>query len=207
MGLTPLAMSTTSLRPTSPRVAATTSGGRPKTNGSGRISTPVLLKNTRIRGLTSLGNLANSRVLVVKSGDKGERFTPSVDLVMDRTLGEDGSLALSHRVDDEASTVLLDKPSFHRAVNNEQELGRARMCVGRVHSTRPVCITLERVPRRRMRSQDLRHLTDSHGHAICKKRGEVGDIGDGEGSACIGRGTNSGSIIEQPLIQAQESAG
>ena len=58
-----------------------------------------------------------------------------------------------------------------------------------------------------MRSQDLRHLTDSHGHAIRKKRGEVGNIGDSESSACIRRGTNSGIIIEQPLIQAQESAG
>ena len=136
VGLTPLAMLTTSSMPISPRVAATTSGGRPKTDGSRLVSTPTISRNTGPWVLTSLGDLVDTWVLAVKSGDEGHRFTPGVDLVMDGTLGEDGSLALSQRVDDEAGTVLLDKPGFHRAVNDEQELGRSRMGVWGVHSAR-----------------------------------------------------------------------
>ena len=47
-----------------------------------------------------------------------------------------------------------------------------------------------------MRLQNLRHLTDSHGHVIRKKCREVGDTGDGEGSTGIRGGTNSSIIIE-----------
>ena len=68
--------------PTSPRVAATTSGGRPKTNGNGPISVSTTSEN-RIRILTSLGDLTGTGVLVVKGGDESNRVTPEVDLVMD----------------------------------------------------------------------------------------------------------------------------
>ena len=54
--------------------------------------------------------------------------------------------------------------------------------------------------------QDLRHLTDSQGHAVRKERGEVRDVGDGEVSASIPGGPNSGIVIEQPLIQIRQSA-
>jgi len=121
--------------PTSPRVAATTSDGRPKTNGNGPISAPTTSKN-RIRILTSLGDLAGTGVLVVKSSDESDRFTPEVDLVMDRTLGENGSLTLSQSVDDEASSVLLNEPGFHIPVDEVKELGRSGMGMGGVHSAR-----------------------------------------------------------------------
>ena len=131
-----MAMSTTSLRPISPRVASTTSGGRPKTGGCGPISAPAILENDGVRTLTSLSDLTNTGVLVAKSGDESKRFTPKVDLVMDRTLGEKGSLTLRYGVDNETGSVLLDERSFHLTVNDEQELGRSGMGVGAVHSAR-----------------------------------------------------------------------
>lgn len=83
-----------------------------------------------------MGDRVNTRVLVIESSDKGDGFTPVVDLIMDGTLGEDGSLTLSQCVDDKASAVLLDEPGIHRAVNEKQELGRSGMGVGGVHSAR-----------------------------------------------------------------------
>ena len=59
-----------------------------------------------------MGSLTGTRVLIVKRGDESERFTPKVDLEMDRTLGEDRTLSLSHGVGNESGPVLLDKPGF-----------------------------------------------------------------------------------------------
>ena len=137
IGLTPVARLTTSSIPTSPRVAATTSGGRPKTSKNGPTSAPITSGDNRIWILTSLGNLAGTRVLVVKSGDESERLTAGVDLVMDGTLGENGSLTWGQGVDDEASSVLLDEPDFHVAVNEVKELGRPGMGMGGIHPARP----------------------------------------------------------------------
>ena len=53
---------------------------------------------------------------------------------------------------------------------------------------------------------DLRHLSDSHGHAVRKERREVGDIGKGEVSTGVPCGTNAGIVVEQPLIQIRRSA-
>jgi hypothetical protein len=53
---------------------------------------------------------------------------------------------------------------------------------------------------------DLRHLSDSHGHAIRKERREVGDIGKGEVPTSVPCGTNTGIVVEQPLIQIRWSA-
>jgi hypothetical protein len=136
MGLTPLAISTTSLTPTSPRVAATTSGGRPKTETSRPISASAASRNSTIWTLTSLGDLADTRVLVVESSDESQRLAPEVDLVMDRTLGEERSLTCADGVEDESSTVLLDESGLHLAVNDKQELGGSGMGVGAVHSAR-----------------------------------------------------------------------
>ena len=88
--------------------------------------------------LTSLGDLADSRVLVVKSGDESERLTPEVDLEMDRSHWEDGSLAFGQGVDDESSSVLFDEPGFHLTVTDDvEELGRPGMGVRSVHPTGP----------------------------------------------------------------------
>ena len=54
--------------------------------------------------------------------------------------------------------------------------------------------------------QDLLHPTDSHGHAIRKKRGEVDDIGKSEVSPSAPDGTDSSIVIKQPLIQIRRSA-
>ena len=94
------------------------------------------MRNNGVWVLTSLSDLTNTGVLVVKSGNESKRFTPKVDLVMDRTLGEKGSLTLIYVVDDETSSVLLDEPSFQLAVNDVQELGRSGMGVGAVHAAR-----------------------------------------------------------------------
>jgi hypothetical protein len=120
----------------SPRVAATTSGGRPKTETSRPISASAVSRNSAIWTLTSLGDLTGTRVLVVESGDESQRLAPEVDLVMDRSLGEERSLTCAHGVDDESSTVLLDEPGFHLAVNDVQELGSSGMGVGAVHPAR-----------------------------------------------------------------------
>lgn len=135
-----------------------------------------------IRGETeeSLGDLAGTRVLVVKSSDEEERFTPGVDLIMDRTLGEKGALTRSHRIDDETRSVLLDEPGFHGSIDEEKDLGRSGMGVRGVHSAR-------------------RHLSDSQGDAVREERREVCDIGDGEASAGALGGTDSSIIIEQPV--------
>jgi len=135
-----------------------------------------------IRGETeeSLSGLVNSGVLIVESGDESDRFTAEVELVMDRTLGENCSLTPGEGVDDKASPVLFDEPGIHLTINEEQELGRSRVGVGGVHSAR--C-----------------HLADSHSHTVRKESREVGDIGDGEVSASVADGTNSSIIIEQPI--------
>ena len=86
--------------------------------------------------LTSLGDLAGTGVLVVESGNESDRLTPEVDLVMDRTLGENGSLTLGQSIDDEASSVLLDEPGFHIPIDEVKELGRSGMGMRGVHSAR-----------------------------------------------------------------------
>jgi hypothetical protein len=53
---------------------------------------------------------------------------------------------------------------------------------------------------------DLRHLSDSHGHAVRKEGREVGDIGEGEVPTGVPCGTDSSIVIEQPLIQIRRSA-
>ena len=98
------------------------------------ISIPIISRNTEISKLTSLSNLVNTRILIIKSRDKGDRFTAEVDLEVDRTLGENGSLTLSQGVADETSTVLLNEPDVHLTVNEEQELGRSGVGVWGVHS-------------------------------------------------------------------------
>lgn len=128
----------------------------------------------------SLSDLVNTRVLIVESGDECEGFTAEVELEMDRSFGEDGSLTLGQRVSDKASTVLLDESDVHLAVDEEQEFGRSGVGVWGVHSAR--C-----------------HLTDSQGHAVRKEGGEVGDVGDGEVSAGIPGGSNPSIVIEQPV--------
>jgi hypothetical protein len=57
-----------------------------------------------------------------------------------------------------------------------------------------------------MHCGDLRHLSDSHGHAVRKERREVGDIGKGEVPTGVPCGTNAGIVVEQPLIQIRRSA-
>ena len=88
--LTPMAMLTTSLTPMSPRVASTTSGGRPKTVRTNYQrpfeATGYLLE------LTSLSDLVDARVLVVESSNKSEWIASGVDLIVDGSLGEDRSL-------------------------------------------------------------------------------------------------------------------
>jgi len=140
-----------------------------------------------IRGETeeSLGNLTGTGVLVVKSGDESKRFTPSVDLEMDRTLGEDGSLTWSQSVADESSTVLLDEPDFHLTVNEVKKLSRPGMGVGGIHSARF-------------------HLSDSHGYAIRKERREVGDVGEREVSPGAPAGTDSSIEIKEEIFVVLE---
>lgn len=74
---------------------------------------------------------------------------------MDRTLGKEGSLTCGQLVDDKASSVLLDEPGFHIAVDEIKELGCSGMGVGGVHSTRstndPSCVS--KGSRRRMTSK------------------------------------------------------
>jgi len=105
----------------------------------------------------SLGDLASTGIFVVESGDERERLTPEVDLIVNRTLGKEGALTWAQFVDNKASSVLLDEPSFHLAVNVEKDLGCSGMGVGGVHSAR--C-----------------HLSDGHGYAIREERREVSDV-------------------------------
>jgi len=63
--------------------------------------------------LTSLTDLGGTRILIIKSSDEEERFTSGVDLVVDRTLGEDRSLTLGHGVKDESGAALFDESGFH----------------------------------------------------------------------------------------------
>ena len=96
---------------------------------------PTSRKN-RIRILTSLGDLTGTGVLVVKSGDESDRVTSDIDLVMDRTLGENSSLTCTQGIDDKASPVLLDEPSFHVTIGEVKDLGRSGVGMGCVHSAR-----------------------------------------------------------------------
>jgi len=134
----------------------------------------------------SLSDLTGTGVLVAKSGDEGERITPGVDLVMDRTLGEKGSLAWSQGVDDETSPVLFDEPCFHIALDEIKELGRSGMGVGGVHSARL-------------------HVNDSHSQAVREERGEISDIGESQVSASTRRGTDSCSEVENPVLVIREN--
>jgi len=133
----------------------------------------------------SLGDLVNARVFVVKSSDESNWFTAEVELVVDRSLGENGSLTLTQGVDDEASAVLLDEPGVHLTVNEEQELRRSGMGVRAVHSAR--C-----------------HLADCQGHPVGEERREVRDVGDGEVPAGVPCGPNSSIVIKQPIVVVLE---
>ena len=198
VALAPVAMLTTSSRPMSPRVASTTSGGRPKTVQTDH-QWPFKIAEHPLE-LTSLSDLVGTRVLIVKSSDEDERITSSIDLVVDGTLGEDRSLASGQGVDDEPSAVLLDEPSFHRSVHKVQKLGRSRVGVRGVHTARPeMCILVRRGRVESDKEVHLRHLTDSHSHAVGEQSGEVGNARDGESSTSAVSGAHPGVIIEQPL--------
>ena len=84
-----------------------------------------------------MSNLADARVFIVKDGDESERFTPEVNLEMNRPLREDGSLTLGHGIDYDPSPALFDEPSLHLTVASDvKDLCRAGMCVWGVHPTR-----------------------------------------------------------------------
>ena len=133
IGLTPVAMSTTSLTPISPRVASTTSGGRPKTIQI--IHQRLFEAIGYLLELTSLSNLVYTGVFVVQSSDESERIASGVDLVVNGTLGEDRPLTRAQSIDDESSTVLFDETRFQRRpIRDEQELCRSRVGVRAVHT-------------------------------------------------------------------------
>ena len=69
-----------------------------------------------------------------------------------------------------------------------------------------ICPALESGPKGGINLEDLRHLSDSHGHAVRKEGREVGDIGEGEVPASVPCGTDSSIVIKQPLIQTRQSA-
>jgi len=193
---TPIAMSTTSLRPMSPRVASTTSGGRPKTvrTNHQRVSDEI----ERLLELTSLSDLGGTRILIIKSSDEEERFTSGVDLVVDGTLGEERSLTLGHGVENESSAVLFDETGFHCPVHNVQELGRSRVGVRAVHAAWAEKSIYFRNGWVRDGAQvHLRHLNHSHGQAVSEQSGEVGNVRDARRSTSAR--TRCNGKIEQPL--------
>lgn len=198
VALTPVAMLTTSSRPMSPRVASTTSGGRPKTVQTDH-QWPLKIAEHPFK-LTSLSDLVGTRVLIVKSSDEDERITSNIDLVVDGTLGEDRSLTSGQGVEDEPSAVLLDESGFHRSVHKVQKLGCSRVGVRGVHTARAEIRIFVRSGRMKGDKEvHLRHLTDSHSHAVGEQGGEVGDARDGESSTSTVSGAHPSVIIEQPL--------
>ena len=195
--LTPVAMSTTSLRPMSPRVASTTSGGSPKTVRTNHQRLFDVIECLLER--TSLSDLGGTRILIVESSDEEKRFTSGVDLVVDGTLGKERSLTLIHGVEDESSAVLFDETGFHRpAVHNVQELGRSRVGVRGVHAAwAEICIYFRNGWVREDAEVHLRHFNHSHGQAVSEQRGEIGDARKSRRSTSAR--TNSSGKIEQPL--------
>jgi hypothetical protein len=66
-----------------------------------------------------------------------------------------------------------------------------------------VCPALESETKGGICLEDLRHLSDGHGHAVREEGREVGDIGEGEVPTGVPCGTDSSIVIEQPLIQTR----
>lgn len=84
--------------------------------------------------LTSLSDLTGAGVLVVESGDEEDRITAGVDLVVDRPLREEGTLAFGQGIVDEASPVLFDESSFHLSVDEVKDLGCSGVGVRGIHA-------------------------------------------------------------------------
>lgn len=109
-------------------------------------------------------DLGGTRILIIKSSDEEERFTSGVDLVVNRTLGEDRSLTLCHCVEDESGAALFDESGFHGSVHNVQELGRSRVGVRGVHATwAETCIWFRKGWVWDDMGIHLRHFNHSHG--------------------------------------------
>ena len=150
--LTMCSIPMTSSIPMSPRDAATTSGGRPKSTY--RIS--LLLAVGKAEGLTALSDGRDTRVLVVERGcreqrlgskphreyivrrrtNKHDRLTQLVLLVVDRTLKEALGLTRLERVEDEAVAVLGDHAAREGTIDDVEHLRRARVGVRSVHAAR-----------------------------------------------------------------------
>lgn len=84
--------------------------------------------------LTSLGDLGGAGVLIVESGDEENWFAAGVDLIVDRSMREQGALTCCQGVFDEASTVLFDKAGFHLSAHKVQDLGCPGVGMRSVHA-------------------------------------------------------------------------
>lgn len=67
--------------------------------------------------------MAGTGILIIENGDEEDWITAGVDLVVDRPLGEKGTLTWCQVVFDETSTVLFDEAGLHRSAHKVKDLG------------------------------------------------------------------------------------
>ena len=91
--------------------------------------------------LTSLSDLGGTGVFVIKSGDEEDGIAASVDLVVDRPLGEKCTLTFGQDVVDKASTVLFDESGFEFSGHEVKDFGRSRVGVRSIHAAWPIPVS------------------------------------------------------------------
>ena len=108
-----------------------TSGGSPKTAKTHQWA------HRRWLGikLAFLSDLTGAGVLAIESGDEEDWIAAGVDLVVDRPLREEGTLAFGQGIVDETSPVLFNESSFHLSVDEVKDLGCSGVGVRGVHAT------------------------------------------------------------------------
>jgi len=97
--------------------------------------------NFGCRSLTPLGNGSSTRVYTVQTSHEADGLAVQVRLVVEGSLGEDGTLARVEGVGDKSRPILLDETDFKvRPRYHVEEFGGAWVEVRRGQSTRPAYV-------------------------------------------------------------------
>lgn len=119
----------------------------------GRDAAERRLHDIRAEGEEVLRNLRHTRVGVVEARDEDGALAVRVELLVDASRGEDGHLVQGEGVLNGARAVLHDKVGHQAALDDNVQLGRARMHMRSVHAARP-------------------QETNRHGGAVADERGK-----------------------------------
>lgn len=179
--------------------------GGVRTALSNRQSTRVLVVERRCKRIIS-DNPYTSKAQSILT-DKGHRLTSFVRLVVNRSLGENSSLAGVDGVEHEAGAVLADSTRGQGTVDGVQDLRCTGVCVGSVHTARPGSnLSAFGAWCERVKGYSLEE-TDGHGNTLAGENREVRRAGgDSVASGTFGDTGSGVEEVEDELLFLQQRA-